>query len=68
MFVPDDISVNHSSTHLEPDLFAHAVDDLQVLRTGQKHVRVHSNVVVQKRHHICDINTIHTLNSNSVFI
>lgn len=28
MFVPDDISVNHSSTHPEPDLFAHAVDDL----------------------------------------
>lgn len=34
------------------DLFAHAVDDLQVLGVGEEHVRVHSDVVVQEGHHV----------------
>lgn len=37
-------------------LFAHVVNDFQVLRVGQKHVRVHSDVIVQKRHHVCNTN------------
>lgn len=35
-----------------------------MLWVGQKHVCIHSNVVVQKRHHICNKETINDLKDN----
>lgn len=41
------------------DLFAHGVNNLQVLGVCQQHICVHSNIIVQEGHHICINRVIH---------
>ena len=35
-------------------LLAHSVDDFKVFGIGEQGVRVHRDVVVEQRHHICE--------------